>query len=165
MAEAELRLAEEQGNPVWQISTGVRRYEGTDDFAVVAGISTPFGRGNRNQGRIAEIKARLSQQGAEAEALRIRIETSLFIVYEQLLNNIHQRETLKNDIVPTLEHALRETNKAYELGKYSYPEWLVVRNELLDAQSALTDVSLAAQLSQNEIERLTGASLAKKQFE
>jgi len=49
--------------------------------------------------------------------------------------------------------------KAYEVGRYSYLEWLSVQNELLDSQSALLNASLSAHQNKIEIERLTGAHL------
>jgi len=156
---AELNLAQEERNPQWKFTTGVRRYERTDDYGITAGISIPFGGSNRNQGRIAEVRAKISQNQSEANALRIRIETSLYIVYQQLEHSLHLGELLADDIIPKLELALIETHKAYELGKYSYLEWLAVQNDLLDAQSALLNARLSAQLNKVELERLTGAQI------
>jgi len=157
--EAKLKLAKEEDSPQWKFTTGLRRYERTDDFGIVAGVSIPFGGSNRNQGRIAEVKAKLSQNQAEADVLLLRIETSLFIVYQQLEHSIHLSDSLKIDIIPKLEKALTETRKAYELGKYSYLEWLAVQNELLDARLALLDASLSTHLRKLELERLTGAQI------
>ena len=157
--QAQLKLAEEERNSRWKLTTGVRRYEETGDFGVVAGISMPFGGRHRNQGRIAEVKATRLQNLSEAEALRIRIETTLFVVYQQLEHSFHLSEVLKKEIIPKLEKALTETQKAYELGKYSYLEWSAVQNELLSAQSRLLDASLSAHLKQLEIERLTGTQI------
>jgi len=157
--QAELRLVQEERNPKWKFSTGVRRYERTDDFGIVAGISIPFGGSNRNQGRIAEVQAKISQNQSEADALRVRIETSLFIVYQQLEHNLHLGDMLKLEVIPKLEKTLTETRKAYELGKYSYLEWMAVQNDLLDAQSALLEASLAAHINKIELERLTGTQI------
>ena len=159
VTEATLKLAEEERNLKWQFTTGVRRYERTDDFGVVAGISIPLGGSNRNQGRIAEVKANLSKNQSEADAFRIRIETSLFVFYQQLEHSIRLSNMFKKEIIPRLEQALKETHKAYELGRYSYLEWLTVQNELLDAQSGLLDASLSAHQNKIEIERLTGAHI------
>jgi len=157
--QAELNLAKQQREPLWKFTTGVRRYERTDDFAIVAGISIPFGGSNRNQGRIAEVSAKLSQNKSEADALRIRIETSVFVVYQQLEHSFHLSDMLVHEIIPRLEKALNETHQAYELGKYSYLDWLAVQNELLDAQSALLEASLSAHINKIELERLTGTQI------
>lgn len=157
--QAELKLAQEERNPIWKFSTGVKRYERTDDFGIVAGISIPFGGNNRNQGRIAEVHAKISQNQSEADALRVRIETSLFIVYQKLEHSLHLSEMLKQEVIPKLEKALTETRKAYELGKYSYLEWMAVQNDLLDAQSALLETNLAAHINKIELERLTGIQI------
>jgi len=157
--EAELTLAREERRPLWQFKTGLRRIEATDDYGLVTSVSIPYGGSNRNQGRIAQVRANISQNQSEAEALRIRIETSLYVVYQQLQRNLHLSDILKKDIIPRLEKALTSTQKAYELGKYSYLEWRAVQNELLDAQSALLEANLAAHLNRLEIERLTGAQI------
>lgn len=157
--EAELKLALEERNPKWRLSTGIRRYERTNDFGVIAKISIPFGGSNRNQGRIAETRAMLSQNQSEADALRIRIETSLFVVYQRLQHSIHLSHMLKKEVIPRLEQALTETYKVYQLGKYSYLEWLAVQNDLLDAQSSLLQATLEAHLNKIELERLTGTQI------
>ncbi len=157
--QAELKLAQEERNPSWKFSTGVKRYEQTNDVGIVAGISIPFGGSNRNQGRIAEVQANISHTQSQADALRIEIETSLFVVYQKLEHSFHVGNMLKLEIIPRLEKALIETRKAYELGKYGYLEWMSVQNDLLDAQSALLDASLDAHRNKIELERLTGSQI------
>ena len=157
--QAELKLAQEERNRQWKFTTGVKHYQRSNDYGLVASFSIPFGGNNNNQGRISEVKAKLSQNQSEAEALKIRIETSLFIVYQQLEHSFHLSENLALEIIPRLEKALKETYKAYELGKYSYLEWLAVQNELLDAQSALLEANLSAHFNRLELERLTGTQI------
>jgi len=157
--QARLKLAEEQRNPQWRFSAGVRRFERTDDFGLVAGISIPFGGNNNNQGRIAEARALISQTNSEAKAMRVQIETSLFVVYQKLLHGIHLAKMLRNSVIPKLELALKETHQSYLLGKYSYLEWLAVQNELLDAQSMLLDANLSMHQSKIELERLVGTQM------
>ena len=159
VTEATLQLAKEQRNIKWSFTSGVRHYAQNDEVGFIAGFSIPLGITNRNQGRIAEVQANLAKNQSEAEALRIRIETSLFVFYEQLKHGIHLSELLKEEVIPRLEKALKATHKAYKVGRYSYLEWLSVQNELLDAQSALLNASLSAHQNKIEIERLTGAHL------
>jgi cobalt-zinc-cadmium efflux system outer membrane protein len=64
--------------------------------------------------------------------------------------------------MPRLERALKETQKAYQIGKYSYQEWSVVQQEVLDTQLALVDARLKAHNNMVELERLTGLSLLSR---
>jgi len=157
--DAALQLAKEQRNIKWSFTSGLRHYAEEDDIGIIAGFSIPLGITNRNQGRIAEAQANLAKNQSEAEALGIRIETSLFVFYEQLKHDIHLSELLKKEVIPRLEKALNATQKAYEVGRYSYLELLSIQNELLDAQSALLKTSVTAHHNKIEIERLTGTHL------
>ncbi len=159
--EAELKLAEEQKDPMWRIQTGLRHDQSTGDYSLIAGLSVPFGGSNQNQGRIAEVSAQLEQQHVETTALRIRLETALFVYYKKLEHSQHVAEILSKNVIPRLEKALSESRKAYESGKYSYLELKVLQTELLDAQLNLLENSLASQLNKIEIERLTGVQITK----
>jgi len=159
--EAELKLVEEQKDPMWRIQTGLRHDQSTGDYSLIAGLSVPFGGSNQNQGRIAEVSAQLEQQHVETTALRIRLETALFVYYKKLEHSQHVAEILSKNVIPRLEKALSESRKAYESGKYSYLELKVLQTELLDAPFTLLENSLASQLNKIEIERLTGVQITK----
>lgn len=160
LAEAELRLAEARRRPAWEISAGFRRFELTDDFALLGGITIPLPVRDRNQGRIAEARADLSRTRAERAASRVRIETALFVLYQELNHNLQLAARLRNDVIPRLEDALADTRRAYELGRYGYSEWRIVQAELLDANTELLEASVEAHRIRLEIERLTGVRLA-----
>src|SRR5690606_26592293 len=68
LAEAELRLAEARRRPSWEVSAGIRRFELSDDLAVVGGITIPLPVRDRNQGRIAEARAEVQRAYAETGA-------------------------------------------------------------------------------------------------
>ena len=144
---------------MWRIQTGLRHDQGTGDYSLIAGLSLPFGGSNQNQGRIAEVSAQLEQQHVETTALRIRLETALFVYYKKLEHSQHVAEILSKNVIPRLEKALLESRKAYETGKYSYLELKVLQTELLDAQLNLLENSLASQFNKIEIERLTGVQI------
>ncbi len=161
LAEAELRLAEAQRKPAWEAHVGVRRFDFTDDHALVTGITIPLAVRNRNQGRISEAHAFIEQTRAGAAAARVRIETTLFVLYEALQHSMHRANVLRSEIIPRLESALVETRAAYELGRYSYLEWRVVQAELIEARRELIEASIDAHRHVIEIERLTGVRVAR----
>jgi cobalt-zinc-cadmium efflux system outer membrane protein len=159
--EAQLRLEEARSRPSWRVSGGLRRFEATDDQALVAGLTVPLAWKNRNQGRIAEARANLARTGAEAAATRVEIETSLFVLYQELNHDVDVAGRLTRDIIPRIETALDGTRRLYEAGGYSYLELALVQSQLLDAREELLRVTADAHTLVIEIERLTGVTVAQ----
>jgi outer membrane protein, heavy metal efflux system len=158
--EARLRLEEERRRPNWRLSGGLRRFEATDDHALVAGLTIPLGT-NRNEGRIAEARATVARTGAEAAAARVDIETSLFVLYQELKHDIDVAGRLTRDIIPRIETALDGTRRLYEVGSYSYLELALVQSQLLSAREELLSVTADAHTLVIELERLTGTPVAR----
>ena len=159
IAQSEIELARIESKPLWQSSTGLRRYETTDDFGLVAGISIPFGDGNRNEGKIKALRASQSQLETESLALVHKLNTQLYVLIEQLKHSQHVIHAVSDNIIPVLEQAFKEAEKAYNVGKYSYTEWMNTQQALLNAQSDLIAAYQNAHLNNIEIERLTGTSI------
>jgi len=160
VAESAIALARAESSNQWQFSAGLRRFEATDDYGVVARVSVPIGGSKRNQGKISALAAEQSLYQSESHATVIELKTQLFILYQELQHARHISGALAARIIPRLERALAETQKAYQLGKYTYLDWVSIQQELLDARLALIDAGLTSQLNAIEIERLTGQSLS-----
>jgi len=158
LREAELRLAEARAKPNWLLTAGVRRLEQGDDQAFIAGITIPLTTRNRNQGRISEARARLAMTDADQTATRVQIETQLFALYQELQHSLHRATTIREEILPLIEQALKDTERAYAAGRYGYFELRVVQAELLDTRTALVESSIDAHRHVIEIERLTGTT-------
>jgi len=161
LKQAELKLEQSQSDSAWRVNLGVRHFETTNDQALVAGISIPFGERSRNTGRIIEARENLSQIQAKEDELSVRFEAMLFVLSQELEHSLHRLNAYRNNIIPQLEKALKETRRAYRLGRYSYLEWSSVQAELLDARSALVEAGVDVHLKTIEIERLTGVQLAQ----
>ena len=156
LAEAELHVAQARSRPDWQLRAGVRRIEATDDYALVAEITVPVGRRGRHQGSIAETVADMARASGDARATRVRIETALFVLYQELLHDVDVAATLSDRLIPLLASALADTRRAYQLGRSSYFELSAVQSELLQARNELLETSIDAHGLVVEIERLTG---------
>lgn len=160
LREAELRLAQAEARPNWGFSAGIRRLEHSDDQALVAGITIPLGLHDRNQGRVAEARARLSQTDADRAATRLLIETQLFALYQGLQHSLHQVTTLRETVLPRIERALAETQRAYASGRYGYFELQAVQMEVLAVRAALVEAGVDAHGQLIEMERLTGTVMS-----
>ena len=66
-------------------------------------------------------------------------------------------EVLRNEVLPRIQEALRETEYAYTRGRYSYLELVDAQRELLETRVTLIAESAQVHRLRVEIERLTGA--------
>lgn len=156
--ESEIALAKAQTQPLWQFTAGIRHLAADNDQAVLAGFSLPLGTSANNQGRIAARQARIAQSEAARKAERLRIETALFALHQELNHSLHVAQAYRDDVIPRLQMAALETRRAYDMGRYSFLEWQTLQQELLAARSTVIDASVEAHLNHIEIERLTGVS-------
>lgn len=158
LREAELRLAEQRRRQPWTVTAGLRRFEDGDDFAAVAGITVPLPWKNRAQGDIAAAQARLAQVDASHSATEIQVRTRLFAWVQELGHTRHVAQTLDEQVLPRMTEALKQTEYAYERGRYGYLELVAAQRELLDVKRARIQAAVDAYGYANEIDRLTGVA-------
>lgn len=156
--EAELRLEEARNRQPWHISGGVRWQNKTSDHGFVAGITIPLGPQDSNRGRVAEARTRITQSRLEREAEQLRLQTELFVIYQELVHYFELTAAFTDDILPLYESALIDTRAAYDAGRYSYLEWNQTQIDLLTARSERIDAAHSIYRNLIEIERLTGVS-------
>jgi cobalt-zinc-cadmium efflux system outer membrane protein len=157
--DAQLRLTQAANQPDVNWTAGIRRINGIDETAFVAGASVPLFSENRNLGNYEAQKARLDQIEQQKQA-------SLRNLYHQVNQALDARNrallevsTIQQNIIPPLKEALVLVEKAYSNGRFSYLEWVSTRQELLDAQHALIQSAKQAHQRGADIEALTGISI------
>ena len=137
------------------VSLGVRRLEAGNDEALVASVSVPLFARRRGSHLVTEAAANRDRVGAEVWAAEVRARTVLYELFRGLQSEIRSAEALRNDLLPRAAEALRETQYAYERGRYSFVELVDAQREFLDLQAALIEASAQAHLRRADIERLT----------
>ncbi|GAC20675.1 TolC family protein [Paraglaciecola arctica] len=160
VAQSQIELARIEAKPKWQVSAGIRRYESTDDFGLVASVSIPFGNDARSLGEVQVIQAKRAVYQSQADVLARKLNTQLFVLLQNMKHSKHVIDTLTERVIPLLEKASEEASKAYDIGRLGYLEWTSIRQELLSTQAQLLDAYQAIHLQHIEIQRLTGASLS-----
>lgn len=160
LREAELRLAATQKRADITIGGGVRRSQETKGIGLVASFSMPLFSGRRAESAIAEAAARRDAVGAARDAAVTRARASLFALHSDLLEAEARVAALQATVLPRMEEALKETQYAFERGRYGYLELVDAQREFLDAQADRIEAATQAQLLITEIERLTNAPLA-----
>jgi cobalt-zinc-cadmium efflux system outer membrane protein len=142
------------------VSAGIRRYETSDDFGLVAGISIPFGNDERSLGEVQVIKAKQAEYQSQSEVLKRTLNTQLFVLLQNMKHSKHVIDTLTQQVIPLLEKASMQASNAYDIGRIGYLEWTTIKQELLSTQAQLLDAYQAIHLQHIEIQRLTGATLS-----
>ena len=159
IAESEIELARIETKPQWQFSVGVRRYEATDDFGMVAGVSVPLGSDRSSAGKIRRLQAQQDQYASESEVIQRHLETQLYVLLQEIKHSQHVIETLQQRILPALKSAQAQATQAYESGKLGYQPWISILNKKLGAQQDLLSAFEAIHLQHIELQRLTGTAL------
>jgi len=156
---AQLRLVQANNRADIEWSAGIKRMQGIDETALVAGISVPLFQKERNLGEYKAHKARL-------DAIELQKQSNL----RSLLHSVnralgeHTRallevETIQLNVIPPLKEALDLVESAYLEGRFSYLEWVITRQEFLATRLTLIEAASQVHLSKTEIETLTGLAL------
>ena len=156
IAEAELRVARARSRPDWRVYAGVRRYEPNGDVGLVGGLLIPVGVRDRHLGRIAETRAAIRRVAGERHAARVEVESALHALHQQLRHRVQSAVVVRDRLVPELERALADVERAYKLGRASYDELARVQAELLRARHDDLESGIGAHETLIEIQRLTG---------
>jgi cobalt-zinc-cadmium efflux system outer membrane protein len=160
LRESELRLASAQRRSSWQFSAGVRRFEDSDDQALVFGMTVPIADRRHSQAAVAAAQTQLEKTHAQSAAMRSQLNAELFALYQEMKHAHTEAVALRDEVLPRMEAALEQARYAYDRGRYSYMEWLATQREVTDVRRALIEAVANAHRYRIEIERLTGASVS-----
>jgi len=159
LRDAELRLAASQRRPNLTVGVGLRHLEATNDQAFVLSASMPLFSARRASSLVAEAEANRELVDSEERVARIRAQAILYELHQQITQATLVARTLKDDIQPRSAEALKETEYAYERGRYSYIELVDAQREYLSVRESLIEAAATAHTLRAEIERLTNAPL------
>jgi cobalt-zinc-cadmium efflux system outer membrane protein len=160
LRESEITLALANRRPGIEVGVGLRRLQASGDTALMFSVAMPLPVYNRNQGAIAEARARREGVDADRQVALVRARTGLFGYYQELVDRRREVEVLGTKAVPSAESALKNTEYAYERGRYGYIEYVDAQRELLAVKRDRITAATQYHLTLIEIERLTGAALS-----
>lgn len=142
-AEAGVARERSLGAPDLSVSAGVRRFEESNDQALVVGLAVPLPLWNRNQGNVAAAQARLRSATARQAVAAADHRQAVADARAEYLASEAKADTLEADSLPQAEEALRLAEIGYREGKFELIEVLAagdardgVRRALIDAREA-----------------------------
>jgi len=159
LQSARIRLAESQSKLDVDWSVGVRQFQETDDTALVAEFSVPLFSGKRNKGSLIAASAARDELVLQKQAALSQMRIRLYQAYQNRQQAITTVSALQSNIVPELKEALKETQQAYQRGRYSYLDYVSARQALLSARRDMIEAAKLALYSGAEIEQLTSEPL------
>lgn len=157
--EARLRVvqASQQFDIAWE--AGIRRMQGIDDTALVASISVPLNTTPRNLGEYEQQRALLDSIDYQKQAKIRELTRQLNQVISAKDQALLTVTTLQDNVVPTLESALKLARDGYESGRYNYIEWVTTQQQLIDMQRTMIKAAGLVHLRSADLEALTGISV------
>jgi cobalt-zinc-cadmium efflux system outer membrane protein len=154
--EAQLRLAQSERGTDLQWQLGVRRLQGQQATALVAGLSLPLGSARRAEPEIRAAQAELALNTVQREALLLQLHATLAETHGRYLTARLEVQRLASDVVPQLQQAEHAAERAWRAGASSYLEWAQLQSQRVEALRRQLDAAAQAQTALIELQRLTG---------
>jgi len=156
---AALRLEQANAAPDVTFGGGVRRFEETDDAAVVFDLAAPLPLFDRNQGGIRAALAALGKTRRQYESVQVRTLAALSEAIGALMAAHEEVVVLKNDVLPKAGQAFAAAQEGYRQGKFDYLYVLDTQRTLFETQAGYIDAVEAYRKAQADVTRLVGGSL------
>lgn len=136
-SRARHELARAEAWPDLTVRAFAGREEGSDTL-VGGGLSIPIPLFNRNQGRVEETRAQIDRVQAERHAGELSVGREVVAAHARYQAGLRTSERLRQLVLGTLEQNIELLQRSFEAGKATWPEVVVIRRALVDAQRELT---------------------------
>lgn len=154
-AARRVRVERTRAVPDVTVSVGVRRFEGEDASAMVAGVSAPIPLFDRNRGNITAASAELNQAEARLAAARLEAQAEFRVAGSQI-GAAQTRLAATREAEAAADEAYRITRIGYEGGKLPLSELIAARRTLAEARSRTLEAQLARVRAEAGLARLQG---------
>jgi cobalt-zinc-cadmium efflux system outer membrane protein len=157
--EAALELEKARAVSDVKVNGGLRRFNKTDDNAIVFGVSIPLPISDRNQAGKLAAAYNLARAREEQRAAQIRIRMELAKAY-QALSSAHTEATeLYMNVLPGAENVFEVSKKGYNSGQLDYLHVLDAQRILFEAKARYIDALASYHIAKADVERLIGRSI------
>ena len=160
LANTRIQLAKSGRQSDIEVTGGIRHFNATDDTALMFSLNVPLGTTSRAAPSIEESEM-LSLRDPYLYAQRkLELHATLFEVHQEIRHAIDAVTTLRKTIIPEADSALRDYERGYAVGRYSFLELTEAQRTLLDARLEAVMAATDYHRYRIEIDRLTGAGLS-----
>lgn len=144
------------------VSGGVKRFNETDDNAIVFGVAIPLPVSDRNQGGRMEAAANLSKSHESQRAAHIEIMNQFNQLYTELSISADKIKALHASILPGAGEVFDASREAYKEGKIDYLNVLDAQRTYFQVRMQYIDVLAAYHKAVADMECLIGQEIESK---
>ena len=155
-ASAAVTVEQTRKTQDYTINGGTRFIKGTNDVALVAGISIPLGRFDRNQGNIERAQAERLRLELTAEANRLKRLRALASLGAEADRALSRARAIKSEVYPRAAKTLAQVREGYNRGGFSFRDIQDAADAIIRAQDNWLAAMIEYRDLQTEIDRLTG---------
>jgi len=141
------------------VGGGVRRFETSNDSALVLGVTVPFPVFDRNQGAREAARSRRSKARSEEQAAVASAARDLEVAYQTLSASYDAVVALRGDVLPQAERAYAGVRTGYLTGLFRYVDVLDAQRTLFELRDQELSELARYHRAAADVERLTGTPL------
>jgi cobalt-zinc-cadmium efflux system outer membrane protein len=156
---AAVALAKAQGVPDLTAGVGVRRFNESDDTALIFEFSLPLPIFNRNQGDILAARLNVAKAIQEQRAAEVTVKTELAAAYQELAAAHTEAVALRDEALPAAQRAFDATQEGFQRGFFNYLAVLDAQRTLIDTRSRYVEALAAYHSAVVDVEGLIGQSI------
>lgn len=155
-ASADVILEQSRAVQDYRVSGGARFLRESNDVALVAGVTIPLGRFDRNQGNIERARAERQRLEFEAEAARLSGLRRLAALRAEAEAARIRAEGLIEEVYPKAVRTLDQVREGYNRGGFRFSDVQDAADVIVQIQRQWVDAMTRFRDAQSEIDRLTG---------
>ena len=138
------------------LNGGLRRFNETDDNAIVFGVSIPLPISDRNQAGKLAAAYNLARAREKQRAAHIRIQMELAKAYRALSSAYTEAAELDKNVLRGAESVFEASKTGYTQGKLDYLNVLDAQRTLFKAKAQYIDALASYHTAKADVERLIG---------
>lgn len=155
-AQAEVVVEQTRGVQDYTVSGGVRHLRETGDVALVAGISIPLGRFDRNRGNIDRAQAERQRIELLTEAARLDRLRQLASLKAEADAARMRADGIMHDVYPKAVRTLQQVREGYNRGGFRFSDVQDGADAIIEVQSQWVEAMTRYRDVLSQIDRLTG---------
>lgn len=155
-AQAAVVVEQTRGVQDYTVSGGVRHLRDTGDVALVAGMSIPLGRFDRNRGNIERAQADRQRIELQAEAARLDRLRQLASLRAEADAARMRADGIMQDVYPKAVRTLQQVREGYNRGGFRFSDVQDAADAITEVQSQWVEAMTRYRDILSQIDRLTG---------